>query len=106
MPQIVAALERAHALAEPPDVLLVTRGGGSLEDLAAFNSEPVARAIARCTIPVVSAVGHETDVTIADLVADRRRTDAVGGRRTGHARRHGPRHAISHDGDPAGTPGS
>ncbi len=71
-PQIVAALERAHTLAEPPDVLLVTRGGGSLEDLAAFNSEPVARAIARCTIPVVSAVGHETDVTIADLVADRR----------------------------------
>lgn len=54
------------------DVLIVGRGGGSLEDLWAFNEEPVARAIAESRIPVVSAVGHEIDVCIADLVADAR----------------------------------
>jgi len=54
------------------DVIIIGRGGGSIEDLWAFNHEGLARAIANCPIPIVAAVGHEVDVTIADLVADRR----------------------------------
>ncbi|CAH5995246.1 MAG: exodeoxyribonuclease VII large subunit [Citrobacter koseri] len=69
--QIVRAIERANARSEC-DVLIVGRGGGSLEDLWSFNDERVARAIFASRIPVVSAVGHETDVTIADFVADLR----------------------------------
>lgn len=75
--RIVQALGRAQARAEC-DVLLLVRGGGALEDLWAFNDEQVARAVAACPIPVVSGVGHETDFTIADFVADVRAATPTG----------------------------
>jgi exodeoxyribonuclease VII large subunit len=68
--EIVAGIRAANRLVPRPDVLVVGRGGGSLEDLWAFNEEPVVRAIAASKIPTVSAVGHEIDVTLSDLVAD------------------------------------
>lgn len=68
----VAAAIRAIVKVPGIDVVIVGRGGGSIEDLQAFNQEPVARAMAASPVPLVSAVGHETDVTIADFVADLR----------------------------------
>lgn len=73
-PEVAAALDwisRDHA-SMGVDAVIVTRGGGSMEDLWAFNERVVAEAIVRCAIPVVAAIGHETDTTIAELVADER----------------------------------
>lgn len=71
VPQLISALERAEK-EQQCDVLIIARGGGSIEDLWAFNDEQLARKIAYCSFPVVSGVGHETDFTIADFVADYR----------------------------------
>ena len=70
-PEIVQAFKALNAM-DDIDVAIVARGGGSLEDLWAFNEEIVARAIFASNVPVISAIGHETDTTIADFVADRR----------------------------------
>lgn len=68
--QIIAAL--AVVARQPVDVIILTRGGGSLEDLWAFNDETLARTIAACPVPIVTGIGHEIDFTIADFVADMR----------------------------------
>jgi exodeoxyribonuclease VII large subunit len=70
--EVAAAIRGFNAMAQKPDLLIVARGGGSLEDLWGFNEEIVVRAVAESTIPLISAVGHETDWTLIDHVADER----------------------------------
>ncbi|MDB5441119.1 MAG: exodeoxyribonuclease large subunit, partial [Caulobacteraceae bacterium] len=70
--QISAALAGFHRLPVRPDVIIVARGGGSVEDLWCFNDESLARAVFASEIPIISAVGHETDTTLIDFVSDRR----------------------------------
>ena len=70
--QLVAALGWFNGLADPPDVLVMVRGGGSADDLAAFSDERVVRAVAASRVPTMVAIGHEVDVSLAELAADRR----------------------------------
>lgn len=70
--QIVQALEQLNQLAEPPEVVVITRGGGSAEDLQAFSTEQVTRAVAASRIPTLVAIGHEVDLSLAELAADQR----------------------------------
>lgn len=70
--QIVSAIQQFNALAEAPDVLVITRGGGSAEDLQAFSTERVTRAVAASRIPTLVAIGHEVDISLAELAADKR----------------------------------
>ncbi len=70
--QIVQMLERLNQQSKPPEVLVLTRGGGSSDDLAAFSNESVVRALAASRIPTLVAVGHESDISLAELVADQR----------------------------------
>ena len=70
--QVAAAIRGFGAMVNPPDLIIVARGGGSIEDLWAFNEEIVVRAAAESPIPLISAVGHETDTTLIDFAADRR----------------------------------
>ncbi len=70
--QIIAAIRQFNQLADPPEVLAIIRGGGSRDDLVAFDDEQLVRAIAASRIPTIVGVGHEIDTTLADLVADRR----------------------------------
>ena len=77
-PQISQAIAALNGWSEPVDVIIVARGGGSVEELWAFNDEQVARAIANSRIPIISGVGHESDFTIADFVADVRAPTPTG----------------------------
>ncbi len=70
--QIIAAINHFNQLPDPPEVLVITRGGGSEQDLAAFNDERVVRAVASSRIPTLVAIGHEVDISLAEMAADKR----------------------------------
>ncbi|HYH74326.1 MAG TPA: exodeoxyribonuclease VII large subunit [Candidatus Saccharimonadales bacterium] len=70
--QVVQAIQQFNQMAAPPEVLVVTRGGGSAEDLQAFSTEQVTRAVAASRIPTIVAIGHEVDISLAELAADQR----------------------------------
>lgn len=70
--QIIRAIEHFNGMSEPPEVLVIVRGGGSAEDLAVFNDEPLTRAVAASRVPTLVGIGHEVDTSLVDLVADRR----------------------------------
>jgi exodeoxyribonuclease VII large subunit len=70
--QIIAALGQFNEMAEPPEVIAILRGGGSRDDLAVFDDEPLVRALAASRVPTITGIGHEIDVTLADLAADAR----------------------------------
>jgi exodeoxyribonuclease VII large subunit len=70
--QIIEAIKHLNELADPPEVIVITRGGGSAEDLAAFSHEQVTRAVAASRVPTIVAIGHERDISLAELAADKR----------------------------------
>lgn len=70
--QIIRAIEHFNGLSQPPEVLVIVRGGGSADDLAVFNDEPLTRAVAASRVPTLVGIGHEVDISLVDLVADRR----------------------------------
>jgi len=72
VPQIVTAIEQFNHMAVPPEVIVVTRGGGSADDLQAFSTEQVTRAVAASRVPTLVAIGHEVDISLAELAADKR----------------------------------
>ena len=96
--QLAAAITLAgqRAAQDGIELLIVARGGGSLEDLWAFNEESVARALAACPLPTLSGVGHETDVTIADFVADQRAATPTAAAELASAGWFQARHALDH----------